>query len=135
MRDFDDFDDSSRGSGSVSDTERKSDWQCYALSSGDNSDCNPDSTKETRNRETYDFDRFGSSDQVCADSRDREYNYGVFELSDGDMANDCARSCVDEPIEDTLEFLVGFDWNCIDHLCHWQVKVFLTIARGMMLRC
>ena len=120
-----------------------SDWQCYRLDNvsqfrrgGGGSTCIPSPVERTRRGITYEFERFGRSNEVCMDSRDRKYDYGEFELGNNDDADECATECVSNPDEDTLEHLVGFDWNCDESLCRWQVhcaylKAFSTRFIGI----
>ena len=90
----------------------------------------PSSTDESRNGDTYEFQREGESDRICTDSNDNEYDYGEIELDDDENAEDCATACVEDPDEDTLEHLVGYNWNCKESLCHWQVhRVLFRISR------
>jgi len=139
---FDSFDDRNSGSGSVDGTESEDDWRCYKLDDGSSSSsssssndnksgnrsnsCNPSSVEQNRRGITYAFKRFRSSDQsdqsdqsdrVCTDSSDRKYDYGEEELDGSDEADDCATKCVNKPDRETLEHLVGFDWNCDQSRC------------------
>lgn len=79
---------------------------------------NPSSTKESRNGDTYEFKREGSSDRICSDSNNKKYDYGEYELGNNPVAEDCAEACVDNPAKSTLKYLVGYDWKCDDSICH-----------------